>query len=252
MDLKELPKNEFVRHPWEKARLNFFTTVLRKKLDGNKPNYNVLDVGSGDAFFANQIERLLPEGSKMTCWDIAYEESFIDKMKGLNSNINYIKERPESRFDLIMMMDVLEHVSDDQSFLKTLIENNIEKDSYVLISVPAWMGLFSAHDKKLGHIRRYSHKECQRVIENSGLEVVASGGLFHSLLFPRSISKIKEKFKEPVFDKMTDLGNWNHGKLFSWIVYSALWVDNCLSYIFSSLRLQIPGLSFWALCRKIK
>ena len=57
--------------------------------------------------------------------------------------------------DLLLAMDVLEHIKDDLSALK-LWSKTLKKDGIMLITVPAFQCLWSSHDELLGHHRRYT------------------------------------------------------------------------------------------------
>lgn len=77
---------------------------------------------------------------------------------------------PDQQFDLICMLDVLEHVADDGQALRQLSQK-LASGGYVLLTVPALPSLWSEHDVTLHHYRRYSRKQLQDVIEKSGLEL---------------------------------------------------------------------------------
>lgn len=248
MDLRELPVSQFIRHPWEKARLRFFRHVLAKNIKEANKALRILDVGSGDGFFSQGIFPLMPDGTQLVCWDMAYDQGFLENHH--HPDISYTRERPSGKYDLLLLMDVIEHVEDDQQFLRGLTQQSLTSNAHVLVSVPAWMSLFTMHDTRLGHYRRYTPSQCLKVIESAGLEVISSGGLFHSLLMPRSLQKLKERLTTSSTDpKVKDLGDWNHGKVFTALVDTVLSIDNTLSHLFARLGIQVPGLSFWAVCR---
>lgn len=56
--------------------------------------------------------------------------------------------------DVILLMDVLEHVEGDRAFLKSIVQS-AKIGSHILITVPADMRLWSRHDETAGHLRRY-------------------------------------------------------------------------------------------------
>ncbi|MEW6352017.1 MAG: class I SAM-dependent methyltransferase [Thermodesulfobacteriota bacterium] len=59
-----------------------------------------------------------------------------------------------SRLDLMLMLDVLEHVEQDREFLAGFIEP-LKPGAHVLLTVPAGTALWSPHDENYGHYRRY-------------------------------------------------------------------------------------------------
>lgn len=253
MDLREVAAQSSIRHPWEMSRFRFFGDLLRSRntLVGNA---SVLDVGAGDGFVSAQLAEESSPDCEFTCWDVEYEENAAVVL-GLEShaNVSLQKERPDSRFDLIMALDVLEHVEEDLELLDTLVSENLSDDGLVLISVPAWQALYSQHDEELTHLRRYSSESLGTLLKRAGLQKIEGGGLFHSLLVPRAITKLKESLLSAKKDKNegTTL-SWNHGPLITRAVYSALRLDNAISRVVAKTPISLPGLSLWALCRVSK
>ncbi len=88
---------------------------------------------------------------------------------------------PES-FDLVAMLDVLEHIDDDVGGLRAL-GRTLKRDGQVLITVPAFPLLWSRHDERHHHKRRYRKRGLIAAAEAAGLEVV-SVSYFNTLLFP--------------------------------------------------------------------
>ena len=156
MDLKEIRGDVVRRHPWESSRLSFFKNVLGNY--GSKQVSTILDIGSGDAFFAQEIHKAFFPKAKLICFDLNYTE---EKRYGL---IQFTKTRPSERFDLFLMMDVLEHAERDEEFLEEIVKKNSKGTSLFLISVPAWQKLYTLHDKKLGHFRRYSFNQFEKLL----------------------------------------------------------------------------------------
>lgn len=74
----------------------------------------------------------------------------------------------EDSFDLVMLLDVLEHLEDD---LQALIECRriLKSGGRLILTVPAFMRLWSPWDEGLGHRRRYSARGLAKVLEDAGL-----------------------------------------------------------------------------------
>lgn len=85
-------------------------------------------------------------------------------------------------FDLICMLDVLEHIDKDTDSLAK-VTTHMQSDGLLLITVPAYMFLWSSHDDIHHHKRRYTKSQLEKLIGNSGLKVVYST-YFNTLLFP--------------------------------------------------------------------
>lgn len=74
-------------------------------------------------------------------------------------------------FDSVVYVNVLEHVEDDASELAH-VYSSLKPGGYVCIFVPALMWLYSAHDKHIGHFRRYHKAPLKALVQSAGFEVV--------------------------------------------------------------------------------
>src|SRR6185312_16486006 len=59
------------------------------------------------------------------------------------------------RFDLVVMLDVLEHLEDDHAGLAAVL-TRLAPGGFFLATVPAFPMLWSSHDVSHHHFRRYS------------------------------------------------------------------------------------------------
>ncbi len=89
---------------------------------------------------------------------------------------------PRGSYDLIAVLDVVEHIEDDVAALKAMADC-LAPGGKILVTVPAHQWLWSAHDVVNHHHRRYSKTTLAAAIARAGL---AHNGLryFNSLLFP--------------------------------------------------------------------
>lgn len=88
-------------------------------------------------------------------------------------------------FDLIAMLDVLEHIEDDHNSLVALKERLKSRGS-ILLTVPALPWLWSRHDEIHHHKRRYTKAGLERLLNDAGFEVT-SIGYFNTILFPLAL-----------------------------------------------------------------
>ena len=99
-------------------------------------------------------------------------------------------------YDMVALLDVLEHVPDDLASLKAILKR-LKPGAALLLTVPANPWMWSAHDIAHHHFRRYSRRELERVIREAGYEVQVLS-FFNSLLFPlvaaaRIVGKLTRK-----------------------------------------------------------
>ena len=85
-------------------------------------------------------------------------------------------------YDLIAVLDVVEHIADDVAALLAMRER-LAPGGKILITVPAHRWMWSAHDVVNHHHRRYSKRTLRLAIAAAGL-VPRRLAYFNSLLFP--------------------------------------------------------------------
>ncbi|MBA4747238.1 MAG: class I SAM-dependent methyltransferase [Sphingopyxis sp.] len=88
----------------------------------------------------------------------------------------------DDNFDLIAMLDVLEHIDDDVGSLAAL-GRRLATSGRLLVTVPAIPALWSAHDVLHHHKRRYTKRSLQAAVGAAGLRIDRIG-YFNSLLLP--------------------------------------------------------------------
>jgi SAM-dependent methyltransferase len=104
----------------------------------------------------------------------------------------------EGPFDVISMLDVLEHIEDDRRAL-AVVRSLLAPDGRLIITVPALQALYSDHDRALHHFRRYSQRTLVEAIEGAGLRVRRvsywTSFLLPLLVAQRSLSKIRSALR---------------------------------------------------------
>jgi len=60
----------------------------------------------------------------------------------------------EARFDVILLADVLEHIAEQDAFLRA-VKFHLAPGGVVVVNVPALQSLYSGYDRAVGHLRRY-------------------------------------------------------------------------------------------------
>lgn len=72
--------------------------------------------------------------------------------------------------DQFLLLDVLEHIEDDDAFLSLLHKKTTEAGC-CLITVPAFKCLWSSEDEEAGHFRRYRIRPLCALLESKGFEI---------------------------------------------------------------------------------
>jgi 2-polyprenyl-3-methyl-5-hydroxy-6-metoxy-1,4-benzoquinol methylase len=84
--------------------------------------------------------------------------------------------------DLVLMMDVLEHVENDAGLVRHYA-TKVPSGAHFLVTVPAFRFLWSGHDVFLEHKRRYTLAEIEQTMRTAGLDVVR-GAYYFGTVFP--------------------------------------------------------------------
>jgi hypothetical protein len=235
MDLREQGEGT-ARHPWEIARARFFCDLVAG-LPLPK-GASVLDVGAGDGWLSVQLAEQVPAVGPITCWDINYDDAVLDQDDGPLR----VREPPATPFDVVLLLDVLEHVADDETFLRDDVLPRLKADGWLVVSVPAHPSLYTAHDAMLLHERRYRVREIRALLRRSGT-VVQEGSLFTTLLPLRAAEKLLEsvRHKEP-----TGIGHWTGGPGLTRLLTGILGADAAANRWLTRTPAWAPGLSYWA------
>ena len=76
----------------------------------------------------------------------------------------------ENSFDVVTMMDVLEHLRDDDRALRE-VWRVLRPGGALILTVPAYQHLWSAHDEALHHFRRYEKAGLHAVLKAADFEI---------------------------------------------------------------------------------
>ena len=87
--------------------------------------------------------------------------------------------------DLIVLLDVLEHIDDDHKSLSVLKDCAKDK-AKIVITVPAYQFLWTQHDEIHHHKRRYTIKSLKKVVEANGWKIQYIS-YFNTFLFPLAL-----------------------------------------------------------------
>lgn len=139
---------------------------------------SILDVGAGSGIFSRWLLQTTP-AERALCVDPGYPRDWDEDVNG--KPIRFRRDYAGTDADLILMMDVLEHVDDDAGLLAAY-RDKAPSGSQLLITVPAFQFLWSGHDVFLEHKRRYSLPEIERLVERVGLRRERSSYYFGFVL----------------------------------------------------------------------
>lgn len=221
-------------------------------LTGGKYMARVLDVGCGDGFVSRALS-LRADVQSVDGVDIHLTDRQVEALRMEDTKVvyhnNYL-ELSGHRYDLVLLLDVLEHVREDGNFLAEIADRYLSNAGYLIVTVPAFPFLYSRHDEFLAHFRRYTRKELTRLVQDANLSCIRSGYLFLSLLKIRLTEVLWERMTGGGREGPQGVGGWAAGDTLTRVVTAILCCDIRLSFILNSFGVTIPGLTAWAVCRK--
>jgi 2-polyprenyl-3-methyl-5-hydroxy-6-metoxy-1,4-benzoquinol methylase len=143
------------------------------------PIRRILDVGAGSGFFSHHL-LTHTDAHEAWCVDISYPADSSATSAG--KPVHYRRGIDSIDADLVLLMDVLEHVDDDLGLLKSYVDK-VPSGSRFLMTVPAFQFLWSGHDDFLEHKRRYTLAQFETLAGDAGL-TVQRGAYYFGAVFP--------------------------------------------------------------------
>lgn len=154
-------------------------------------------------------------------------------------HVDLFKIPRDQKFDIVICLDVLEHIEDDYKAFECLC-NTLNKNGKILISVPALKSLYSRKDREIGHYRRYSKGRLISLFNRCNIKIEKIKNWNFVGIFPVFISIVKNKRVNERFRY-----NQNSGSKF---------INKLLWFWFKSIENNIDigiGLTLFCVGRKI-
>jgi SAM-dependent methyltransferase len=169
------------RHWWYRARREILADLIRRKIE-LPPQPRILEIGCGTGHNLMMLKgfgsvdgvEIDPAARRIASSRLghAVKDAPLPTLTGVERRA----------YDLVAILDVLEHVEEDEAALVSIAER-LKPGGRILITVPAHPWMWSAHDEVNHHKRRYTRKTLTKVIEAAGLKIEMMSW-FNSLLFP--------------------------------------------------------------------
>lgn len=180
-ELYDLHADLEATHWWFVARRRIMTGVLAEVLPPSKQKL-VIDVGCGTGANIAHVASLY------NVVGMDSEDAAIAHARRRFPDVQFVRGEVPTDFsaardaDAFLFMDVLEHIEDEVGFLHKWIA--VAKPGTIfLVTVPADPALWSVHDEKFGHYRRYTVETLRSVWQHEPVrELMLSA--FNSRLYP--------------------------------------------------------------------
>jgi SAM-dependent methyltransferase len=168
-------------HWWWRVR----EEVILQELRRSRPEVGwgrILDIGCGDGLFFDELAHLGEvEG-------VEPDVRLLDPAGPWRHAIHAVpfdeRFNPPHRYDLILLLDVLEHLREPEIALTHAIRLLAPRGT-VLVTVPAHQWIWTRHDEINRHVRRYDRRSFRALAAASGLEVTRERYLFQWLVLAK-------------------------------------------------------------------
>ncbi len=166
------------KHFWFITRKEFILKNLRKFISKDD---RILDAGGGTGDIAKY---LIDNGyTNVAVGDMHINGLRYAKSKGIKNcyRFNLFEPPFKDEFDVVCIFDVLEHIKEDLLILEN-INKMLKQNGKIVITVPAHQCLWSNFDVLSGHKRRYTKKEMERLLNNTGFQILYARYFFISIV----------------------------------------------------------------------
>lgn len=164
------------RHFWFRGRLELVLWMLRRYFPTAQ---RLLDVGCGTGFVLEGIRRRDPSlelaGADLRLTTLTEARRQMPRVSFLAADAFALPY--DAEFDVVVALDVLEHIDDDRAALRAL-KNVVKPGGGVILTVPQHPWLWSEVDDFSCHRRRYQRSDLESKCADAGFEILRRTSLF--------------------------------------------------------------------------
>lgn len=144
------------------------------RFGGLRPGSVVMDIGCANGYMLESIRAQSPKTAVIGC-DYAVPPllKLAERLKGIPLlQLDLVHSTlPDAMCDGIVLLNVLEHIEDDDAALRQ-IRRMLRPKGILVLEVPAGPHLYDPFDRLVGHFRRYRMSELVMKLEAADLRVL--------------------------------------------------------------------------------
>jgi SAM-dependent methyltransferase len=193
------------QHWWFIGRRQLFGKIINSLV--LPQNANILDIGSSTGTNLRMLADLGQTNMKgldmsPEAKDFCAEKGLAEVLLGGIRNIPY----EDNSVDLALATDVIEHVDEDDLALIEIFRI-LKPGGYLLLTVPAFQGLWGIQDDVSQHKRRYRKKGFNDLVKSTGFKIEKSYYFNYILFVPIWITRVLLKIFRPSLRAETDINS---------------------------------------------
>jgi len=178
----------YENHWWWRAREGTLVEELHRLFPDSRA-LAILDVGCGDGLF---FERLRQFGEVE---GIESEAALVDPRGPNRSRITVApfdgSFNPGKKYDLILMLDVLEHLDAPEEALRHAV-SLLRAGGKMVVTVPAFRMVWTNHDRLNEHRTRFTKRSFRLVAASAGIEIIEMRYFFIWLFAAKLATRMAE------------------------------------------------------------
>ncbi|MDP3792291.1 MAG: methyltransferase domain-containing protein [bacterium] len=137
------------------------------KMVGFPKDSKILNMGCGTGGTVNMLSRF----GQVVNVDTSDDALKFSKNRGISNLVkveNIDLPFQDSIFDIVVGLDVIEHIKDDEAALREWFRV-LRRGGVIFLTAPAYQWLWSEHDESLHHYRRYSLKNLINLVPDHAI-----------------------------------------------------------------------------------
>jgi trans-aconitate methyltransferase len=177
-------------HWWWRARERLILSTI-EEIRHNASTRRILDIGCGDGLLFDHLSKFgevegVESDSSLVCDHGPWRNKIY--LAPFDSTF-----QPGKRYSLILMLDVLEHLSDATNSLIRALEL-LDSDGSLILTVPAFPCLWTSHDDLNKHYKRYTKKSLTQLTSQAGMKISSCQYFFHWTVPVKLLLHFKESW----------------------------------------------------------
>lgn len=232
--MKRIYEEEYVRseqkNAWFIRRKEFIFQLLKDE----RKTAKIIEIGCGSGYILDYLQK---KGFKKLR-GVDSSEYFLKYYKNIKKSIKI----PNEKYDIVLLLDVIEHVKEEKTILNK-INKILNSGGKLIISVPAYMFLWSHHDELNNHYRRYTSKSLKKILLKTGFKIEKIT-YWNTIMMPGILLfKKLEKISKKQVSNIESFPVWFNG-----IYKMILGIEN----VILRLGINLPfGMSIFAITKKL-